>query len=61
MGRINNAITEYENRNWKVNEGAFYPRDIDEIAEAANGDMAKAIMMALEAAYMIGYRKGRKR
>ena len=60
MGRIMNAQKEYRRRKWNQNEAEFYVRDIEEVLDNCNMDAARAVEIALNAGFMIGYRKGRK-
>lgn len=62
MQRCSNAIAEYEKKYKGSSEGSFTAHDLAEIRELS-GDGAdietlyKAIEKALEAGFMIGYRK----
>lgn len=61
MNRIKNAINEYEKRSWKPNEANFRCEDIPHVIDATpNGTPAEIALMALEAGFMIGYRKGQR-
>lgn len=60
--RIAKANEEYkENKRTKRNktEAAFYPSDICAALKNAGGEVQTRILTALEAGFMIGYRKGR--
>lgn len=58
--RIMNAVKEYKSKPWKGKKAAFYGRDVSEVIENCGGDASRAIIYALEAGFIIGYRKGQK-
>lgn len=60
--RISGAIAEYRRR-FDIDgrgEGAFRVSDLQTIRSISGGDMYTAVGSALEAGFMIGYRKGRR-
>ena len=59
-GRIRKAIAQYEKKFVAAEAGKYYVSDLNEVREIGDGDLAKTIMAALQAGYMIGYRKGLK-
>lgn len=65
--RIPKAVQDYQKRFYGAdnNEGAFYDSDFLEILEISGGGtdintLYKAISNALEAGFMIGYRKAQR-
>lgn len=57
MGRIENAISEYDKFCVK-NIGLFYPRDLLELWNLSNNDKCELILKSLSAGFVIGYRAG---
>ncbi len=59
--RIEDAVKEYNSKDWKGTEAAFFASDLDSIYQIyKNKGIYDAIWGALEAGFMIGYRKGCK-
>lgn len=60
--RILKALEDYQanqGTKWKGNEAAFYLTEIKAIYDTGEGDIATAIMHAMQAGFMVGYRKGK--
>ena len=66
--RIEKAAQDYQTQYYgkRTNEGAFYASDIYEVKEAAenrggrSNTLYEAIVLSLEAGFMIGYRKAQR-
>ena len=57
--RTQKAAQDYQKKNWKGTEAAFYPTDATDIIKNSGG-VLDAVITALEAGFMIGYRKAQR-
>ena len=57
--RASKAAEEYDRKEWKKNEAAFYPTDIQDIYNHSKyKDISDLMAEALKAGFMMGYKKG---
>ena len=57
--RILKALEDYKAHKWTGTEAAFYTPDIQALCDLEPNDRAAGIMYALQAGFMVGYRKGK--
>lgn len=56
--RMSEAVTEYKARGWGDKYARMHMNDVFEIMDLSKRDPVQAIILALEGAYMIGYKAG---
>lgn len=57
---IEKTIEQYNKLSGNGTTCQFHPLELKAIIDKANGDIYEAVFFAIEFAYMVGYRKGRK-